>query len=129
MGEELVAEKFSILGYTKTSTRPDKMNQGNQAEGGKFWCALAHTKLGKIPGKAQNRICYYSINGEPHFTKEFSYVLGNHLVAMIEIERPSSVESILPEPDEPESMAEIVVPAFPNRSDVTFDSNHLDLPL
>lgn len=54
---------------------PKVAAHGIQIDGsGKYWCAVANTQWGTIPGKAKNGNCWYSYGGKEHTTNDFRYV-------------------------------------------------------
>ena len=39
-----------------------------------FWCAVANTKWGHIPGKCRDGVCYFPYGGIEHQTTDFTIV-------------------------------------------------------
>jgi len=75
-GGEHLTENFTIFRGQKLAHTPHGTAPGHQTDGaGDLWCALANTRHGKIPGKANHDTCWYPYGGAEHSTKDFVYVL------------------------------------------------------
>jgi len=61
-----------MLVKTHTPTWPA---QGHQHDSGPYWCAVANTPHGKIPGKAKGDKCWYPYGDKEHETHDFEYVM------------------------------------------------------
>eukprot|EP00300_Choanocystis_sp_HF-7_P033810 c46241_g1_i1.p1 GENE.c46241_g1_i1~~c46241_g1_i1.p1 ORF type:complete len:138 (-),score=18.80 c46241_g1_i1:17-430(-) len=55
--------------------------QGFQGNSGPYWCAVANTRYGTIPGKAKDGTCWYAYGGKEFNTTSFSIVTDQYLVS------------------------------------------------
>lgn len=76
-GKEHTTNDFTFSSGTLVDRRAGNAH-GSQNDGaGALWCAVADTRWGKIPGKAQGSTCWYAYGGKEHTTKDFQW-LGPH---------------------------------------------------
>merc|ERR1711907_182896 len=57
-----------------TKTRRPRGEHHCEDENGHYYCAIAKTKWGKIPGKTKDGQCWYPYGGKEHVTEDFKYV-------------------------------------------------------
>ena len=68
---------FSVFkeGVCVSSRNEDIIPLGFQSDGvGELWCALAETRFGRVPGKANASSCWYSYGGREYSTSQFWFV-------------------------------------------------------
>mmetsp|Transcript_46769 Transcript_46769/g.109487 ORF Transcript_46769/g.109487 Transcript_46769/m.109487 type:complete len:179 (-) Transcript_46769:107-643(-) len=53
--------------------------QGYQNDSGEYWCAIAQTPCGRIPGKAKGGTCWYPHGGKEHTTRDFQVMRGQNV--------------------------------------------------
>jgi len=75
-----IKSRFSLhhrsSGVPNSEGGRDRIGCGNQNDGaGILFAAVAHTENGEIPGKANDKICWYPYNGKEEQTNNFSFVM------------------------------------------------------
>jgi len=56
----------------------DQFKLGHQNDSGPYWCILAHTAEGPVPGKGRQGSAWYPHGGKEHETKSFSFLRVQH---------------------------------------------------
>merc|ERR1712136_155386 len=73
-GQEHCTNDFEYVPVNTKSRRPRGPSHCED-ENGRYWCAVAKTPWGKIPGKANEEgTCWYPYGGQEHTTDDFDYV-------------------------------------------------------
>jgi len=81
-GKEECTEDFQIIHAYGFAPGPSGPPHGEQHDSGGYWCAVADTPHGKIPGKAQGGSCWYPLYGEEHLVEGgFQYIVSTPMEA------------------------------------------------
>ena len=74
-GKEHHTHDFQLVFDQVPSNKPNGSAHGHQNDvTGKFWCAIAKSWHGLIPGKAKDGTCWFPYAGKEHTTKDFYYL-------------------------------------------------------
>jgi hypothetical protein len=76
-GRVQCTDKFNLILKGALSYHPEGLPHGSEF-GASYWCAIANTEYGMIPGKAaaKGNICEYIYEDEIFRTKDFQYITG-----------------------------------------------------
>ena len=79
---ERAAERLKELERERQRAREAAARpQGYQGDSGHYWCAIAQTPWGRIPGKAMGGTCWYAHGGKEHTTENFQVIRGQDIGA------------------------------------------------
>lgn len=70
-GEEIECSDFR---YICQPVNRHKAQGWQNDDAGDYWCAIANTEYGPIPGKARGDTCWYPYGGEEHETDDFEII-------------------------------------------------------
>ena len=62
-------------GQTITKTKSGRGVVRGKTKDSEYWCGIAHTRWGDIPGKCHGDKMWYGYKGKEYTTKDFSFVL------------------------------------------------------